>query len=87
MQKIRLIIKVISGGQNGADIAGVRTARRYGIPTGGTMPAGFKTLDGPRPQYADLYSICEAESPYGEAVRCSAPDLFRVGDEGDPKRK
>jgi hypothetical protein len=31
--------------------------------------------------------ICEAESPYGEAARCSAPGLFRVGDEGEPKRK
>ena len=55
--------KVISGGQTGADIAGVKTAKLFGIPTGGTMPFGFKTLDGPRPEYATLYGMVEHESP------------------------
>ena len=35
--------KVISGGQTGADQAGLVAARRFGIPTGGWMPRGWKT--------------------------------------------
>src|SRR5215217_4391793 len=32
-----------------------RVARAYGIPTGGAMPKGFLTEDGPRPEFAALY--------------------------------
>jgi hypothetical protein len=32
--------RVISGGQTGADLAGLRAARHLGIKTGGTAPAG-----------------------------------------------
>jgi hypothetical protein len=55
--------KVISGGQNGVDVAGVKTARLFGIPTGGYMPLGWTTLDGPRPDYADLYGMVEHAEP------------------------
>lgn len=58
-----MIEKVISGGQIGADIAGVRTAKLFGIPTGGTMPKGFLTLDGLRPEYRLLYNMEEHTSP------------------------
>lgn len=58
-----MIEKVISGGQIGADIAGVYTAKLFGIPTGGTMPRGFLTLDGPRPEYKLLYNMEEHTSP------------------------
>jgi hypothetical protein len=51
-----MIAKVQSGGQTGTDVAGVRAARRLGIPTGGVMPKGWKTLDGPRPEYATMVS-------------------------------
>jgi hypothetical protein len=51
--------KLISGFQTGADIGGAETARRFGIPTEGVMPKGFKTLDGPRPEYAKLYGVTE----------------------------
>lgn len=57
-----ILIKVISGGQNGADIAGVRAAKSVKIATGGTMPKGFKTLDGPKPEYAELYGMVEHSS-------------------------
>ena len=56
--------KVISGGQTGADIAGVKAAKAADITTGGTMPLGFKTLDGPRPEYAELYGMKEHSSPH-----------------------
>ncbi len=51
--------KVISGGQVGADIAGLRAAKAAGFPTGGYMPLGFLTLHGQRPEYRDLYGVEE----------------------------
>jgi hypothetical protein len=58
-----MIEKVISGGQIGADEAGVRTAKAFGIPTGGTMPKNFLTLDGPKPEFKELYGMEEHSSP------------------------
>src|SRR6267154_2316508 len=43
------IDQVISGGQIGADIAGVRAAKACGIDTGGFMPKGRRTTLGPMP--------------------------------------
>jgi hypothetical protein len=57
-----MLKKIISGGQTGADIAGLVVAKRLGIPTGGTMPKGFKTLRGPQPDYAVLFGIEEHSS-------------------------
>jgi hypothetical protein len=56
-------LKIISGGQSGVDAAALRAAKRLGIETGGTMPLGWLTEDGPRPEYADLYGMEEADSP------------------------
>lgn len=50
---------VISGGQTGADIAGVKAAKQFGLATGGMLPRGFLTLDGLHPEYAQLYSMTE----------------------------
>lgn len=47
--------RVISGGQCGVDVAALRAAKRAGLQTGGTMPRGWRTLDGPRPEYAAEY--------------------------------
>ncbi len=47
---------VISGGQTGADIAGLRAAKDAGIQTACLMPRGFRTLDGPKPEYVQLYN-------------------------------
>lgn len=49
--------KVISGGQTGADIAGLRAAKAAGISTGGWMSNDFRTLDGPRPEYEKEFGI------------------------------
>lgn len=54
--------KVISGGQTGADIAGVKAAKNFGLQTGGTMPYGFRTLHGFAPEYAESYGMVEHES-------------------------
>lgn len=37
--------KIISGGQNGADLAGLEAAKQLGIPTGGTAPKGWRVQD------------------------------------------
>jgi len=38
---------IISGGQTGADQAGLFAAKKYKIKTGGFAPEGWMTLDGP----------------------------------------
>lgn len=58
-----MIQRVISGGQTGADQAGWRAAERAGIATGGWMPRGFLTEEGPRPEFAERYGAREHESP------------------------
>lgn len=61
------IIKVISGGQTGVDQAAWRAAKACGIETGGWMPKGFLTEDGPRPEFAELYGAKEwANDSYPE---------------------
>ena len=58
-------LRVISGGQDGADVAGLRAARRLGLATGGWMPAGYRTARGGRPEYATMYGeACTAEGDY-----------------------
>jgi len=58
--------KVISGGQTVADQAGLIATRRFGIPTGGWMPNGFETADGPNPQLARKYRLREHRSGNAE---------------------
>lgn len=52
-------MRVISGGQAGADVAGLRAAVACGIETGGWIPRGYRTEDGPRPMYAKQYGLKE----------------------------
>ena len=49
-----MIYKIISGGQYGADQAGLKVAMDLGLQTGGMCPLGWKTKFGPRPQLAKL---------------------------------
>lgn len=57
-----MVIKVISGAQTGADIGGLIAAKKFGLETGGWIPKGFITLNGNKPEYAELYGIQELES-------------------------
>ena len=57
------VMRIISGGQIGADIAGLRAARRLGLSTGGWMPRGWLTKLGPREDYAEEYGLQQHESP------------------------
>jgi hypothetical protein len=45
-------LKIISGGQTGIDRMGLEVARELGLPTGGTVPKGYRTEDGPDPSLA-----------------------------------
>ena len=58
-----MLEKIISGGQTGADIAGLLVAKRFGLATGGTMPQGFITQAGPQPAYAEKFGMIEHKSP------------------------
>ena len=51
-----MLKKIISGGQTGADRAGLDTAIAKGIPHGGWIPKGRKTEDGLLP---DKYNLSE----------------------------
>lgn len=57
-----LLRRVVSGGQTGADQAGLLIAKAFGFETGGWMPKGWKTLDGPRPDFAEEYGLQEHTS-------------------------
>jgi len=56
------LVKVISGGQTGADQGGLQAAKAVGLKTGGWMPKGYVTQTGNRPDFADLYGIKEHTS-------------------------
>lgn len=58
-----IIRRIISGGQTGADIAGLRAARACGIRTGGWAPKGYITERGPRPfVLGQIYGLREDSS-------------------------
>lgn len=65
-----MIEKVISGGQTGADQAGLRAAVKCGISTGGWLPNGCITLAGADASLLDRYGMMEHTGGY--AVRTEA---------------
>jgi hypothetical protein len=70
-----MVIKVISGGQSGADVGGLRAAKSLGIRTGGWMPKGFLTLEGPKPEYAQEFGLIEHGSvKYPPRTRANVRD-------------
>lgn len=83
--------RLISGGQTGADLAGLRAGRALQIPTGGTMPCGFKTELGPRPWMATMYGMVEHHSPLYQPrtkVNVQAADVtFVFGETTSPGSK
>lgn len=55
------LAKILSGGQQGADIGGLFAARKAGIPTGGWAPKGFRTEAGQAGWLQD-YGLLECET-------------------------
>lgn len=65
-----MLRRVISGGQTGADIAGLEVAKQFGLETGGLMPFGYKALDGCHPEYKELYGVAaDSSSSYVPRTR------------------
>ncbi len=63
---------VMSGGQTGADQAGLRIAKQFGIPTGGWMPSDWQTEDGSRPEFQQLYGMkCLHHGGYKERTEAN----------------
>ena len=52
-----MIIKVISGGQTGADLGALRGASFCSVETGGWAPKGWKTEEGPDPGLGYVYGL------------------------------
>jgi hypothetical protein len=60
------LTKIISGGQYGADLAGLQAAKELGIPTGGTAPKHYRVClpdgaDSTNPELKD-YGLVESHS-------------------------
>lgn len=58
------VTKIISGGQTGADQGGLEAADALDLETGGTMPKGFQTEDGPNVELAQRYGLEEGVDGY-----------------------
>ncbi len=71
---------IISGGQTGVDVAALRAARVCTLATGGWMPRGWRTLAGPRPEYAALYGLRECADSH--AASYTARTFANVRDSG-----
>ena len=56
------ILKIISGGQTGADIGGLTAAKLAGIRTGGCAPKGFLTENGSNPKLRSEYGLHQSDS-------------------------
>jgi hypothetical protein len=56
-----MIRKIISGGQSGADIGGLIWAKANGRETGGFIPKTFRTENGNKPEYAEMYNLVETQ--------------------------
>jgi len=54
-------LKIVSGGQTGADLAGLVAAKRLGLNTGGVAPKGFRTEKGPQPILGLEYNLEESD--------------------------
>lgn len=51
--------KIISGGQTGADLAGLKAAKEIGIKTGGIAPKTYRTELGPNLALKSIYELDE----------------------------
>ena len=58
-----MLTKIISGGQTGADRAGLDVAISFDIPHGGWIPKGRKTKDGLLPDKYQLQEMPTASYP------------------------
>lgn len=74
-----MIEKIISGGQTGADFAGLVAAKDEGIATGGTAPKGWRIClpdgsDGTNPELADFGLVEHTSSDYPPRTKQNVKD-------------
>ena len=85
------MLKVISGGQTGADTGGLVAAKRCGLDTGGYAANGFETENGAKPEYARMYHLidkkCNKAQRTVENVKCSDGTLVFSDDLMSPGTK
>jgi len=55
------LIKIVSGGQTGADLGALIAARDLHLPTGGFAPKGWLTEDGPQEELLRSFGLIECE--------------------------
>ena len=55
------ITKIISGCQTGADQGALAGAKEIGLLTGGMIPFGYRTDEGPRQDLAKLYNLTQSD--------------------------
>jgi len=58
-----MLKKIISGGQTGADVAGLDAAIKHGFPHGGAIPKGRLTEDGVLPEKYNLQEMISKSYP------------------------
>jgi hypothetical protein len=58
-----MLEKIISGGQTGADIAGIDAAIEFNFPYGGWLPKGRKTEIGPLPLTYQMQEVARGGYP------------------------
>lgn len=79
-----MIVKIISGGQTGADRGGLEAGLKLGLPIGGWCPKGRRAEDGRIP---DKYPMREDSSPaypprtLANVLEADATVVFYTGDE------
>lgn len=58
-----MLKKIISGGQTGADVAGLDVAIKHGVPHGGAIPKGRLNEDGALPDRYNLQEMPTSSYP------------------------
>jgi len=59
-----MLTKIISGGQYGADLGGLKAAKLFHIKTGGMAPKGWRTCREPNPTLKDYNLVEHHESTF-----------------------
>jgi len=80
--------KIISSGESGACIGGLKAAHETGVKTGGWAPLGFNTEDGPQPDILlGTFHLKELENTEGishrHIVESDATVIFTLVPAGD----
>jgi hypothetical protein len=75
-----LLRKVISGGQSGADLAGLMAARKLGLKTRGTAAPNFSTSEGARGSVLKSFGLCAVPSKGSLAEGYCRRSMINVDD-------